>query len=211
MQTHPFFFYNKRAWEELYVIIFRFFDQKWNQMGVGYMGFQKVIEVTEEQINAHLKKRNVMGIPAIFDMFGILLEDLDSFKSENICKKSKSMPIPSPRTLQLVPKEELLHENSQQEPPGPIHSQSSLNVPAAYANFRKRSAMSETSNQRRSISLSRDSISEYQSNSVASSPSNYAVRSLRSRNKKRKAFSINAHSEDDELPPKGIPTKENSC
>ena len=81
MQLYPMFFYNKRAWEELYTIIFRLFDQKWKQMGLGYMGFQQVIDATEEGVSELIKKKSVMGVPAIFDMLGILLEDLDSFRN----------------------------------------------------------------------------------------------------------------------------------
>merc|ERR1712137_140733 len=48
MPMHPLFFHTSRAWEELYTIIFRLFDQKWKQMQVGYMGFQKVIDITKK-------------------------------------------------------------------------------------------------------------------------------------------------------------------
>merc|ERR1712232_450371 len=89
MSTHPMFFYKFRAWEELYTIIFRFFDQKWKQMQVGYMGFQQVIDTTKENVHDLLKKRSVMGVPAIFDMLGILLEDLDSFRTTTLEDPSK--------------------------------------------------------------------------------------------------------------------------
>ena len=87
---YPLFFYNRRAWEELYAIIFRFFDQKWNIMKVGYMGFQKVIDATESEISELIKKRSVMQgqvmVPAIFDMLGILLENLDSFRTQPVAE-----------------------------------------------------------------------------------------------------------------------------
>jgi len=83
MDTHPLLFFNRRAWEELYTIIFRLFDQKWNQMLVGYMGFQKVIDRTREDVAVQLHTRNPMGEePFIFEMLGILLNDLENFKSD---------------------------------------------------------------------------------------------------------------------------------
>merc|ERR1712137_70471 len=69
VDTHPLLFFNCRAWEELYTIIFRLFDQKWNQMLVGYMGFQKVIDRTREDVAVQLHTRNPMGEePFIFEM-----------------------------------------------------------------------------------------------------------------------------------------------
>jgi len=78
--THPIFFHHEHALEELYCITFRLFDQKWNQMKVGYMGFQKVIDAVRDGVEELLKRGNVMGTPAIFDMLQVLLEDLEAFK-----------------------------------------------------------------------------------------------------------------------------------
>ena len=91
MPMHPLFFHTSRAWEELYTIIFRLFDQKWKQMQVGYMGFQKVIDITKENTYELLRKNSVMGVPAIFDMLGILLEDLDSFRTTTLEDPSKDV------------------------------------------------------------------------------------------------------------------------
>jgi len=88
VQTHPMFFYNRNAWQELFTIVFRCFDQKWNQMLVGYMGFQQVIESTREDIKALLLRKSMMGVPHIFDMLGIYLEDIENFKSD-ITKKNE--------------------------------------------------------------------------------------------------------------------------
>ena len=84
IDTHPLFFFNRNAWEELYTIIFRLFDQKWNQMLVGYMGFQKVIDSTREDVAGFLRHKNPMAPedPFIFEMLGILLSDLENFKTD---------------------------------------------------------------------------------------------------------------------------------
>ena len=84
LSMHPLFFYKPCAWEELYTIITRFFDQKWKRMMVGYMGFQLVLDATEESISEYLNKRSVGTVPAIFDMLGILVEDLDSFRQASL-------------------------------------------------------------------------------------------------------------------------------
>ena len=102
MDTHPLLFYNRHAWEELYTIIFRLFDQKWNQMLVGYMGFQKVIDRTRDDVAGLLKSRNPMGedVPFIFEMLGILLNDLENFKSDATKKQERAShsfkPVTSP-------------------------------------------------------------------------------------------------------------------
>ena len=84
MDTYPLFFFNRKAWEELYTIIFRLFDQKWNQMLVGYMGFKKVIDSTRDDVSALLQSKNPMGDdPFIFEMLGILLSDLENFKPDS--------------------------------------------------------------------------------------------------------------------------------
>lgn len=49
-------------------------------MKVGYMGFQKVIDAVRDGVEELLKRGNVMGTPAIFDMLQVLLEDLEAFK-----------------------------------------------------------------------------------------------------------------------------------
>jgi len=84
MSMYPLFFYKQNAWEELYTIIFRFFDQKWKRMKVGYMGFQQVLDATEEGISELLHKPMRQEVPPIFDMLGILLEDLDSFRNASL-------------------------------------------------------------------------------------------------------------------------------
>ena len=107
METHPLLFYNPKAWEELYTIIFRLFDQKWNQMLVGYMGFQKVIERTKEDVGGLLKSKNPMGedVPFIFEMLGILLNDLDSFKTDMHRKQEKATHIFKDEAAKEQPKE----------------------------------------------------------------------------------------------------------
>jgi len=91
VDTHPLFFFNIHAWEELYTIIFRLFDQKWNQMLVGYMGFQKVIDRTREDVGGMLRHKNPMSgddnVPLIFEMLGILLNDLETFKTDSSRKQ----------------------------------------------------------------------------------------------------------------------------
>jgi len=87
---HPFFFFDSNAWQELYVIVFRLFDQKWNQMQVGYMGYQEVIEATRESAEELIEKRSVMGVPAIFDMLGILRMDLPNFSTDAAQKSAKA-------------------------------------------------------------------------------------------------------------------------
>lgn len=84
VDAYPLFFYKKNAWEELYTIIFRLFDQKWNQMLVGYMGFQKVIDSTREDVAGLLRHKNPIDPdePFIFEMLGILLSDLENFKTD---------------------------------------------------------------------------------------------------------------------------------
>jgi len=89
-QTHPLFFYNHDAWQELYIIVFRCFDKKWNHMLVGYMGFQQVIDATRRDIDELLSKKSVMGVPAVFDMLGIFLEDVDMFKTDMTRKMEKA-------------------------------------------------------------------------------------------------------------------------
>ena len=117
IETYPLFCYHLSAWEELYTIVFRLFDQKWNQMLVGYMGFQKVIDATRDSIADLLNRKTVMGVPAVFDMLGILLEDLDTFKTDNSRKQEKAVhtfkqrgqiaggdsPSDSPASPQTVP------------------------------------------------------------------------------------------------------------
>jgi hypothetical protein len=49
-------------------------------MKVGYMGFQKVIDTVRDGVDELLKRTNVLGVPAIFDMLQVLLEDLEAFK-----------------------------------------------------------------------------------------------------------------------------------
>ena len=74
-------FHSATAFEDLYCIVFRLFDQKWNQMQVGYMGFQKVIDEVKESVEELLGRPSICGVPAIFDMLGIFLEDLSAFKA----------------------------------------------------------------------------------------------------------------------------------
>merc|ERR1719197_850559 len=83
-------FYDVNAFQQLYCIIFRLFDQKWNQMMVGYMGFQKVIDSVRENMEDLMKRKSIGGVPAIFDMLGIYLEDLKSFQSDADKRKAKA-------------------------------------------------------------------------------------------------------------------------
>merc|ERR1711934_1327655 len=57
-----------------------------NQMLVGYMGFQKVIDRTREDVGGLLRHKNPMtgedNVPFIFEMLGILLNDLENFKTD---------------------------------------------------------------------------------------------------------------------------------
>jgi len=130
MDTHPLLFFNRRAWEELYTIIFRLFDQKWNQMLVGYMGFQKVIDRTREDVAVQLHTRNPMGEePFIFEMLGILLNDLENFKSDAHRKAEMA--------THSFPTRDTLHEPAPTHggtpslpPPGSSSSSVSQNTPA---------------------------------------------------------------------------------
>lgn len=90
--THPIMFHSESAFDDLYCIIFRLFDQKWNQMKVGYMGFQKVIDEVRESVEDLLNRCSIDGVPAIFDMLGILLEDLSAFKANAVTPTLPSLP-----------------------------------------------------------------------------------------------------------------------
>ena len=53
------------AHSHIFSIIFRLFDQKWNQMMVGYLGFQQVIDKCRDNIDELLQRRSVMDIPGM--------------------------------------------------------------------------------------------------------------------------------------------------